>query len=256
MNFRFPIGAHLLNRLSSCLSMNRYKFYQSSILILTFLCYFSFHASRRPLSVVKSILNQNCSKLNTPDDHLQANSSYELQTNDSDGSFDHWCDWKPFDGADSKSLLSLLDLAFLITYAIFMFVSGYLAERCNLRYFLGFGMILTGLFNYLFGLAHSYEIHSLYYFIAIQICSGILNTTGWPTVVALVGNWFGKSKRGLIFGIWNSHTSLGNIAGAAIAGYFVESNWGYSFFVPGFIMIGVGVIMLIFLVPRKQKFAE
>lgn len=31
--------------------------------------------------------------------------------------------------------------------------------------------------------------------------------------MATVGKWFGNSKKGLIFGIWNSHTSLGNILG-------------------------------------------
>jgi sugar phosphate permease len=30
-----------------------------------------------------------------------------------------------------------------------------------------------------------------------------------------MSNWFGKKKRGLIFGLWNSHTSIGNILGKA-----------------------------------------
>lgn len=43
--------------------------------------------------------------------------------------------------------------------------------------------------------------------------AGIFQTTGWPGVVTVMSNWFGKSKKGLIFGLWNSHTSLGNILG-------------------------------------------
>ena len=33
------------------------------------------------------------------------------------------------------------------------------------------------------------------------------------------------SRRGLIMGIWNSHTSVGNILGSAIAGIWASSEW-------------------------------
>lgn len=38
-------------------------------------------------------------------------------------------------------------------------------------------------------------------------------------------------------GVWNAHTSLGNILGSLIAGYYVESDWGASFAVPGMLLI-------------------
>ena len=80
--------------------------------------------------------------------------------------------------------------------------------------------------------------------------SGVFQTSGWPGVVTVVGNWFGKGKRGLIFGIWNSHTSLGNILGALIAAAFVEKDWGLSFMVPGAVMGISGFIIFLFLVPN------
>ena len=43
-------------------------------------------------------------------------------------------------------------------------------------------------------------------------------TFGWPGVVTAVANWFGKAKKGFIMGVWNSHTSVGNILGSLIAG--------------------------------------
>ena len=58
-------------------------------------------------------------------------------------------------------------------------------------------------------------------------------------MVTVVANWFGRSKKGLIFGIWNAHTSVGNILGSLIAGFFVEKDWALSFVVPGAI-IGAG----------------
>lgn len=66
--------------------------------------------------------------------------------------------------------------------------------------------------------------------------------------MTILGRWFGKSKRGLIFGIWNSHTSIGNILGSLIAAHYVETDWSNSFIVPGFIMGLVGFGMFLFLV--------
>ena len=68
-----------------------------------------------------------------------------------------------------------------------------------------------------------------------------------------MANWFGKGgKRGLIMGIWNSHTSIGNIIGALLAGTFVNYNWGLSFLVPGLMMCGVSLLIFLCLVPEPS----
>lgn len=152
------------------------------------------------------------------------------------------------DGPDSAALLGTLDTSFLLCYGIAMFVSGLVAERVSLRYFLTFGMLFSGIFTYLFGIAKTYDIHSMWYFVIVQAIAGICQTTGWPGVVTIVGRWFGKSKRGMIFGIWNSHTSIGNILGSLIAAHYVETDWAMSFIVPGLIMGICGFIMFLFLV--------
>lgn len=53
-------------------------------------------------------------------------------------------------------------------------------------------------------------------------------------------------------GIWNSHTSVGNILGSLIAGVYVSSAWGLSFIVPGIIIACTGVICFFFLVESKS----
>lgn len=133
-----------------------------------------------------------------------------------------------------------------------MFASGFIAERVSLRYFLAFGMLLSAIFTYAFGLAKIYDIHSMWYFIVVQALAGISQTTGWPGVVTIVGRWFGKSKRGLIFGIWNSHTSIGNILGTLIAAKYVETDWAMSFIMPAFVMGICGFIIFLFLVDSPE----
>lgn len=54
-------------------------------------------------------------------------------------------------------------------------------------------------------------------------------------------------------GVWNSHTSVGNILGSLIAGVFVSSAWGMSFIVPGLIIAATGVICFFFLVESKEN---
>lgn len=149
-------------------------------------------------------------------------------------------------------MLGTLDTAFLLTYGIAMFASGFIAERVSLRYFLTFGMLLSAIFTYLFGLAKVYDIHSFWYFVFVQAMAGMFQTTGWPGVVTIVGRWFGKSKRGLIFGIWNSHTSIGNILGSLVAGHYVETDWSMSFIAPAFVMGIVAFVLFLFLVDSPE----
>uniref|UniRef100_A0A8C6NMV1 Glucose-6-phosphate exchanger SLC37A2 n=1 Tax=Nothobranchius furzeri TaxID=105023 RepID=A0A8C6NMV1_NOTFU len=213
--------------------------YRGFILFLTFLFYTAYHLSRKPISIVKSELHKNCSTVIRPVD---------LNITDNDT----WCDWVPFDQDNYQTLFGVLDNSFLVAYAIGMFFSGIFGERLPLRYYLSVGMLLSGVFTCLFGLGYYWEIHSLWYYAFIQVMNGLMQTTGWPAVVACVGNWFGKGKRGFIMGVWNSHTSVGNILGSLIAGVFVSSAWGMSFIVPGIIIASTGILCFFFLVEKPE----
>lgn len=45
-----------------------------------------------------------------------------------------------------------MDLAFLAAYALGMFVAGHIGDRTDLRIFLSWGMVLSGLFTSLIGM--------------------------------------------------------------------------------------------------------
>ncbi|XP_072012706.1 glucose-6-phosphate exchanger SLC37A2 isoform X2 [Engystomops pustulosus] len=220
-------------------AVSRDSWYRGLIIILTFLFYTSYHLSRKPISVVKSQLHRNCSEIPNPPANISDNDTT-------------WCSWAPFDHANYKQLLGSLDTSFLVAYAIGMFISGIFGERLPLRYYLSGGMIVCGVFTSFLGLGFYWNIHALWYYILFQILNGLAQTTGWPAVVACMGNWFGKGKRGFIMGIWNSHTAVGNILGSLIAGAFVSTAWGLSFIVPGIIIGSCGVICFFFLVEYPE----
>ncbi|KFB42728.1 AGAP006413-PA-like protein [Anopheles sinensis] len=250
-----PIGIRVISYLSGKLcprfQLNRVLWFKCSVLGLTYLAYTCYHMTRKPISVVKSVLHRNCSTVTLPPEFVTpaGNSPTDTPPLPTDAT---WCDYPPFDQPDFNSLLGTLDSSFLFSYAIAMFFAGFIAERVSLRYFLALGMAFSGVFCYLFGMAKVYDIHSLWYFIAVQALAGMFQTTGWPGVVTIVGRWFGKSKRGLIFGIWNSHTSIGNVLGTLIAAHYVETDWSLSFVVPGFLMGMFGFVMFLFLVDRPE----
>lgn len=63
----------------------------------------------------------------------------------------------------------MLDTSYLVSYAIFMFVSGFIAERVDLRIFLTGGMLTSGLLTVLFGAAYFTGTHTVWYLLVIQI---------------------------------------------------------------------------------------
>lgn len=224
-----------------------YKSYQVIVLIVTFLAYACYHATRKTTSIIKNALDPQSSS----DPGLRhvpfQRPSYFLPSKNSTNSLSLGSGWYPFNGSDGTSLLGELDVAFLSVYAFGMYFSGHLGDRMNLRIFLTIGMIGTGVFTILFGVGYWANIHSFYYYLILQMITGLFQSTGWPSVVAVVGNWFGKKKRGLIMGIWNAHTSVGNITGSLVASALLTYGWGWSLVVPGLMIAFIGVIVFLFL---------
>ena len=235
-----PPGIRIIERIRR--SVLSYKTYQALVLLITFLSYASYHATRKTTSIVKSVLDPNSSKLtfSPASKLLNAFRSSQERSGVVRG-------WAPFDNSNGTALLGEIDVAFLAVYSLGMFFAGHLGDRLDLRIFLTVGMVGTGVFTSLFGAGYWLNVHSFYYYLVIQMLAGLFQSTGWPSVVALLGNWFGKSKRGLIMGIWNSHTSVGNIVGSLIAAAMLKYGWGWSFAVPGFIISFTGLLVFLFL---------
>ncbi|ESQ51145.1 hypothetical protein EUTSA_v10022662mg [Eutrema salsugineum] len=217
-------------------SHKTFSFHQILVLIITFIAYASFHASRKPPSIVKSVLGPS----------VRSNSS----------TIDNG--WAPFNGAKGTQRLGELDLAFLSSYALGMYFAGHLGDRIDLRYFLVFGMMGSGILTVVFGLGYWMNVHLLGFYMSVQIVCGLFQSIGWPCVVSIVGNWCGKEKRGLIMGVWNSHTSVGNIVGSVIASSVLDFGWGWSFVLPGFLVIVSGLVVFLCLVtsPNELGFEE
>ncbi|XP_057473861.1 putative glycerol-3-phosphate transporter 1 [Actinidia eriantha] len=243
-NYRKPLGIRFLEHVKK--SALSFKTHQAIVLIVTFLAYTSYHAARKTTSIVKSALDPQSSDLGLKYFPLQRSYFHELHERKKK-SWVLGSGWAPFDSTDGTALLGDLDVAFLAVYALGMYFSGHLGDRLNLRIFLTVGMVGTGLFTSLFGVGYWANIHFFYYYLIVQMLAGLFQSTGWPSVVAVVGNWFGKKKRGLIMGIWNAHTSVGNITGSLVASALLKYGWGWSMVAPGLLIAFVGVVVFLLL---------
>lgn len=106
----------------------------------------------------------------------------------------------------------------------------------------------------LFGAAHPLRIHSMAYFSTINALQGLLQCIGWPCVVAVMARWFGQSTRGAVMGVWNSHTSVGNILGGVLATAALSAgmdghDWPAAFYTVAGLLAAVGLLVAAFLLP-------
>jgi OPA family glycerol-3-phosphate transporter-like MFS transporter 1/2 len=223
------------------------KTYRYMVLLITFIAYTSYHASRKPSSIVKSVLDPEPDKtLNVHPwpigsvflkDEILGKNKYKSE----------YIGWEPFNGKGGTKKLGLIDVAFVACYSLGMYGAGHLGDTLDLRLFLTSGMIGSGIFVGLFGMGYFWNIHVFGFYLVMQMVAGLFQATGWPSVVAVIGNWFGKRKRGLIMGIWNAHTSVGNITGSLLAASVLDYGWGWSFIAPGMFIALAGVLVFLFL---------
>lgn len=112
-----------------------------------------------------------------------------------------------------------------------------------MRYVLTIGMCSTAVSVFFFGTVSEWlEIYNKYWYIVFWIVNGFVQSTGWPAVVAIMGNWFGKHDRGLIFGIWSSTASVGNIIGALMVSSVLDYGYEYAFLFTSVALFAGGII--------------
>ena len=158
-----------------------------------------------------------------------------------------WTDNRFFDSSNDpalKTFLGVLDTAFMVVYALSLYAGGSLGDRIDLRILLCGSMACTCFFTVMFAcVADWIGLYSIYWYVTFWILNGISQGPIWPCIVAIMGNWFGKSNRGLIFGLWSSNSSVGNIIGSLIVASFVDFGYDIAMLMPAVIMLNYVVVL-------------
>ncbi len=140
----------------------------------------------------------------------------------------------------SKFELGLLGSILSLSYGASKFVSGILGDKSNPRYFMSIGLILTGIFNLLFGASSMLWAFALFWGL-----NGWFQGWGWPGCAKLLTHWYSQSERGRWWSIWSTSHNLGGALIPILAAICVESfGWRAAMYIPGILCIVSGFFIM------------
>ncbi|XP_041819683.1 sugar phosphate exchanger 3 [Chelmon rostratus] len=225
---------------SCCGCLSQYTHHHLVAFLLTFFSYVLLHASRKTFSNVKVSISAQW----TP-----------LVQNDTLSPRKTWEDNHLF--ADEKQatlFLGALDSIFLFSYAVGLYLSGVIGDRVNLRYVLCFGLCGSAAVEFVFGTVTEWlHFYNIYLYCGLWVLNGLLQSAVWPCVVAVMGNWFGKTGRGFVFGLWSACASVGNILGAFLASSVLKYGYEYAFLVTSVVQFAGGVVVFFGLLTSPKE---
>ena len=143
--------------------------------------------------------------------------------------------------------LGTIGSALLYAYAFGKLVNGFLADHANLKRFFAVGVLLSAIVNITMGTSSTI----LVLWVILWGMNGWFQGFGAPTGAVALSNWFSKSERGRMYGIWSTAHSLGEgltfIVSSTLVVYF---GWAASFWGPGIFCIFVALGIYIYMQDR------
>ncbi|MEZ5315428.1 MAG: MFS transporter [Chlamydiales bacterium] len=140
----------------------------------------------------------------------------------------------------NKAQLGVLGSALYITYGLSKFASGVMSDQSNPRYFMAFGLIITGMTSIFFGFSSSLILFAIF-----QGINGWFQGWGWPPCARLLTHWYSQSERGMWWSIWSTSHNVGGFLIPIIAGACTQYfGWRYAMFIPGILCIFMGFVLI------------
>ena len=137
----------------------------------------------------------------------------------------------------TKTLMGGILTALFGAYAFGQFVNGQLGDKFGGRIMISLGLILSAVFNLLFGFSSI-----LTAMVIIWALNGYVQSMGWGPSVKTVANWFPRRMRGRIGGILGSSYQLGNAFSWVLAGFLAGFlGWRWLFWVPAMFLAAAAI---------------
>lgn len=166
----------------------------------------------------------------------------------------------------STETLSLVDGGYLAAYAGGQFLWGILGDRVGTRAVVLAGM--AGSVAVAIGMGLSSSALALGLLFALQ---GICQSSGWAPLAKNIGEFFSRSVRGRVMGVWCSNFALGGMIAAVVAGLatswggvlvplpewlggprMLPEAWRMAFFVPAALLAMIWLAVLLFQANRPE----
>jgi len=122
----------------------------------------------------------------------------------------------------------LLQTVFAAVYAAGQFVNGAIVDRVSARWYILLGLLLTGLFNLLSGLATAYWM-----LVLLWALNGAAQSMLWTPLVKLMAIWFKGHRRSRVSFGMTVMLIAANLCAWSLAGLLATRvSWRWSFIVP------------------------
>lgn len=140
----------------------------------------------------------------------------------------------------TKGQLGFLGSVLSISYAFSKFASGIISDRSNPRYFMAFGLMMTGVINICFGLSSSLMMFAVFWGL-----NGWFQGFGWPPCAKFLTHWYSHSERGSWWSTWNVSHNVGSIMIPWLVGFCLYYlGWRWAMYIPGVICIMGGLFLI------------
>ena len=141
----------------------------------------------------------------------------------------------------THSDIGVIATTYYITYGTSKFLSAIVSDQSNPSYFMGIGLIASGIINILFGLSSSLTM-----MIILWMLNAFFQSWGWPACAKLLTTWYSRSERGFWWSIWNTCINVSGALLPVLIGFIaIHWGWRFGFFIPGVIAVIVGVVLLL-----------
>ena len=144
----------------------------------------------------------------------------------------------------SKALIGTIVSISDVVYGISKFVNGFLGDRCNARYFMAVGLLLSALANFLFGMNSAFGV-----LLVAWVLNGWFQGMGSPPCSRIICHWYAAKERGTYWSFWNTSHQIGLSLVLVLGGYLGEHfGWRWVFYVPA----AIAALTSLFLLERLR----
>ena len=149
--------------------------------------------------------------------------------------------------------LGTIGFVIYLTYGIGKFLSGTIADKCNIRSIMALGLISSSVINILFAF-----LPQIQYMVPVSITAlaaflwglnGVAQSMGFPPVAKGLVHWFSPSERATKWTLWSSSHTFGAFFVAQLISLLLywHCGWQAAFLVPAAMGIAYGIFMLCYM---------
>lgn len=154
------------------------------------------------------------------------------------------------EGILTAGQLGLIGSALLFVYAVGKFVNGFIADYCNIRRFMAWGLFISSLVNLLMGALGFAGGNPIWLFAAFFVLWGVngwVQSMGAPPGVISLSRWFPLKERGTWYSIFSATPYLGKFLSFNLIGLVVAwAGWQWGFLFASVLGLAGSAVILFF----------